>query len=558
MYLVLLETSGNQNFIFASNKLRENIGASELIYRSCTTWILEVVEEINQHAQTLKSDRLVNILNNSQLNPPIESPNSKVEIIIAASGKSLLLTKTEEDARVIISKVTQKALKETNGIDICGVYVFVEDWEKPESKSLALAIKKVYQKFELVHGRIPSPSLRFLRLPVVAECSTSGLPAARLYRTPDNEKEPISAVSFAKREASEESLTRMGLILREDHRKFAKNVNFLEKTFQEQLKWLAIVHADGNGLGQIFREFEKYVTNNRDYVDKLRRFSLALDLCTQEAFKEALAAFCEVNHQTNLLPIVPLVLGGDDLTVICDGECALDFTHKFLTAFEEATNRKDILDGIIPEIAQQAINSDRLSACAGVAIIKPHFPFAVGYELAESLLKSAKETKRKVKDRETHKPLACSALDFHIVYDSSGVELRKIRQRLELPEEQVKLYKRPFIVTAISKLNQAQETGVRWAEFHHWEKFSNKVEFLLSKNSEGKPNFPPNQANNLRSACFLGKQQADAEYKLVKQRYGELKTLEGVIDSIFEQDQDNNHVTSFIDALDAVDFLRKT
>ena len=200
MYLVLIETSGNQNYIFSTNKLKENIGASELTYRSGTKWVLDAVGEItgSTSLQVWKdSDRLRKLLLDPTINPPIENSATKIEVIIAASGKSLLLVKSEVDAKKIIQAVTYKALREAPGLEIAGVFCEF-DWN---SKTLGEINKKVHKEYERVRSLKPSVDLRFLRLPVVDECATSGLPASKALRNPEKELVPTSLVSEIKQKA---------------------------------------------------------------------------------------------------------------------------------------------------------------------------------------------------------------------------------------------------------------------------------------------------------------------------------------------------------------------
>lgn len=590
MFLVLIETSGNQNFIFATNKLKENIGASELTYRVGTQWLLEIIGDIvnNDNLKIWQdSDLLRQNLLNSRHNPPIEDNKQSIEIIIAVSGKALLITKDKKTAQDIIAKLTTKCLKEAPGINVTGFYVEF-DWHKP----IQDAVRQVYREFDVVQSNLLSSEFRFLKLPILSHCDTSGLPASSMDINPENDKIPVSKISFAKRNRADDSLKRMDKLVQKNSLKFPDNTNDLEKIFEENLQWLGIVHADGNGLGQIFLNFENFIDHNlktcpkknRDYVNKLRKFSLALDLCTQNAFKEAIKVFKEdgktsinKNKANQILPIIPLVLGGDDLTVVCDGKKALEFTEKFLLAFEEETARNDLQDvgNIINEVSQKALKSNGLSACAGIAIVKPHFPFSVGYELAESLLKSAKTVKNNVQDNKGD-TVSCSALDFHIVYDSSGVDLELIRERLELKENgniRTKLYKRPFVITPSDKLDKTEEFSRKWADFYDWNKFKNKVK-LLTKNKQNSQNendeknyLPPNQSNKLRSALFRGKESGDAQFQLIYQRYKKITSELAESDkSLFqiipinpkENEKHENktfYTTSFLDALDAVDFL---
>jgi hypothetical protein len=344
---------------------------------------------------------------------------------------------------------------------------------------------------------------------------------------------------------------------------------------------VAVVHSDGNGLGDIFMNFARYTGcmsagDNRVYADKLRKFSLDLDYCTEKAF---VAAMRKVDRAGggNSLPLVPVVLGGDDMTVVCDGRIALQFARDFLVAFEEESGRAtaqgdEATETVLSEVARAAYGVSRLSACAGIAIVKAHFPFSAAYDLSEDLLLSAKQVKKRVTTKINGDgggglavPWPSSALDFHILYDSSAGDLDRIRARLHVDGGNTRLYGRPLVVTARQQLSGAR--GLEWVDRHHWEDFEERVGALLEKDEEGSKRLPNSQVHDLRSGLFLGSEEADARFRLIRHRYTSQNIEKLVGDasrgSLFWVEEGEGgtgggiKVTGFLDAVDAADFLKE-
>ena len=573
MNLVLIETSGNQQYIFSTNKLRENVGASELTYRAGTQWVLEAVKDVSKQESLWREDseELRQTLRDPSLNPKVED-GAEVEVIVATSGKALLLVKHSESARQIVQYVTLKALEYAPGIDVSGV-IKEFDWK---NETVGAAIKEAHEEFEEVRANRPGPQMRFLRLPIVAECATSGFPASTWDEDSPELNKAKSAVSLKKTtDAPDDYEHRMKKLL--THRPelaavdFARNVGRLE-----DCDWLAVVHADGNGLGEIFLKFGshagcEHANQNRAFVNQFRQFSLALDDCTEQAFLTALENLVKrVPDAWFKLPMLPIVLGGDDLTVVCDGKAALQFTYDFLTEFEaqtEVTNREHYGD-TIPRIAKVALGAPRLSACAGIAIIKPHFPFSAAYDLAEDLIKSAKHVKMLVKSPEAHesghRPWPCSAIDFHALYDSTASGLDDIRAELVRDGGATKLYSRPYVITDPDRLEGASDVN-SWAAAHCWKKLERRVEAILKtdENDEQRRSIPNSQLHDLRAGLFLGKKAANARYDLISHRYEDdgraaLTTFEEEGgDRLFFKDSDGLDGTKLLDAMEAANFWVK-
>lgn len=497
LHVVLIETSGNQNYIFATNKLRENVGASQLTYDAGTTYVHEAISGVAAITQ-----------------------------VVSASGKAILIAADETAARKVVSCVTLKALKDAPGLDVRGVVGSSFGPGEP----IHDRIKEAHRLLDQLRSRVPGPAARFQRLPVVAECATSGLPATK-FDTNGPEPGARSAVSIAKQGAAQNGLNRIRALVQ----KSGSVARLPYSTTQlEDLgcDWLAVVHADGNGLGQVFLDFDKFTSGNDNYREKLRQFSEALDRCTELAFCAALAVL-KPRGQREGLPIVPLVLGGDDLTVVLDGRLALKFTKAFMEAFESETRQDSNITGIM---------KDGVTTCAGIAIVKPHFPFHAAYELAEGLLKEAKAFAKEDPSR------PFSAMDFHILYDASGPDLERIRAELEVDAGTTRLVARPYATTP------GIETPRR-----HWDDLHQRVTAVRASDDDHRRRLPNSMLHELREGLFFGHVTADARLRLVRERYRHqgLETLLGESEegpgSLFWR-QGERRLTGLLDALDVAEF----
>ena len=252
-WLVLLETTGNQRFVFATNRLAENAGASELIWRAGSCFVLDAVRPglFSKTPRQLAAN-LLDETRNPRLAVPIQE--SDAEVIIAASGKALLLTGSRQRAEDIVTAATRRALVEAPGLDLKGTIFGGIDLGHA---NMDAALRRVHEELAALRARVPGPEMRFPQLPVVDVCRSSGLPANQLGGSKyDRGDERLrSIVSESKRKASGGGLDRMQAALCDGKR------SYFPSSAIDDVKWgwLAVIHADGNGLGQIFQSFGKAV-----------------------------------------------------------------------------------------------------------------------------------------------------------------------------------------------------------------------------------------------------------------------------------------------------------
>jgi len=435
MHLVIVDTAKIQTYIFGSNRLRENVGASHLVAQATTTWAKEAVQQVAPR-NNIKFDGTLD--GTKRIEDP--ASNLDAEVIYAGGGNFLVLFRDESLAKAFTRCLSRRALTDAPGLQLV-IAQSPFDW----GESLSDCVKAAFTKLaEAKRARVLSAPL--LGLGVTAMCRSTGWPAVDVAPAiGDDPARPASAEILAKlrvvekkgEEPSEADRRLRELLPPPDGYDYPSQLDHLGGTRGEH-NFIAVVHADGNSLGQrIMGIGTTYSTpdQNRDYINALRKFSEQVDAAAQQALRDVLSqlvtqiqkdgknafgkiiteiALKSAGDRKWLLPFRPIVFGGDDVTFVCDGRLGLSLAIAYMKKLEEHT--RNLPDG-----------KGRLTACAGVAIVKAHYPFARAYQLADELCRYAKNYRREI--RRLHPDWDGSCLDWHFALSGLSGDIQQIRER---------------------------------------------------------------------------------------------------------------------------------
>ena len=505
--LVMLQTNSNQPFIFSSPRLREQIGASFEI-TLLSKWVKEEAEKLPKMKPlpaafwvSDSSGKVIVRLSDDQGDPKDLAKQLIREVTLRALTEAPGLDVTGAFVKASSSTVDADDLQELDR-------VFLE-----YSLNRRPAAARFPQFPFLERGSesaLPaSPKLsdddcremrcyarETLGVPLLTGEDTNFSPPTQ---TDQDAQEALSLPSRVKRAWSRSArrLQLKDVVSRwypEDQSSWSKRIKDLsedpfqlEGAFQDlpqvdntsdtftALSTVGVIHIDGNGVGAIMRDLGEAFKGADCHLDSLEEaaydrednpcnidegrfqwFVMEVNYRLDGAVKEAVArSWADVEYLANdddidLVPVVPIIVGGDDVTVYTDGRYAIPFAEAYIRHYEELTKDDDLLsvlaivaggkktDAPEPdhfEIDDYIIqNPGPLTASAGVAIVGRNFPFHIAYDLAEGLVSRGKKLGKK-KDT-----VPCSTIDFHVLRDATVLD----------PDDTLDEYKgraqRPFLI----------------------------------------------------------------------------------------------------------------
>ena len=421
---ILFDIQSIQKYIFTNNRLKTNLGANYIVSHLFSNVLLD--EMLAKDLFSLKEIDEESWQNEKKL------PEGYYYVADIRGGSALVLFSMEgEDRRKEIVKIfTEKLLVKYPGLKV-GAALGELDFGKgadpkldPEGfehdkKLFHESINKLYDKQKNNQFTI-YPRVNVFNTGLTFPCEvngevanafvSSGLFAGKGERFYSQE---VVAKAKAAKDANDDLRIVYGDVMGDFV--FPRELDHLGQK-KEKENEIAVVHIDGNNMGRRFQSCatltERSLLSKNVGVKVQAAFRALLgEIVAKYSFYETFLNF-DYSSQEEIkqsktkekeVPILPFVLGGDDITFVCNARMALTFVQKFMGYLAD----KDI-GGVDLEFA----------SCAGIAIVPTSYPFYRAYELAEQVCGVAKKASRKTPG---------SWIDFAILHGEQAPTSEQIR-----------------------------------------------------------------------------------------------------------------------------------
>ena len=404
--LAVYDTIGIQNYIFSSNKLAENVGASKLVADvfGGDEFAKDKFAKDGVLASVIKKytgSQLPDWRKSKKLDPSL-----KAEIIYQGGGNAYVKFADEPTFQDVTKAFLIEVSKYAPGIGIAVAAV-----ETNFGSTYKRDFDNINDRLMLVKGGFNMPVFAGNQ-PITKQSGRTGLPVSHY-----EDREYMSNCQKNKRERYDDHK------IEKRRKRKSKIYQFNDLVFEKESDSLiAIVHADGNNMGKHIKEYMEGFKSYEEAVPAIRDLASKIDKCyrdaldrTIEEFEEAYEKYVKEQIETypgkeykTEPPYLELIGDGDDITVLIGGRFAIDFAARLLREIEKTKENKR------PFIDKEP------TACAGVVLFHSHYPFSEAYKLVEGLCSNAKKPSRAEKG---------SYIDFHLHSSGRAESLQQLRTK---------------------------------------------------------------------------------------------------------------------------------
>lgn len=442
-YLLKIDITGKHEYIFATNRLKDAVGASE------------VVRFVSEDLGGLLLEEIDGLKNEE-----FSKGNTDGNVLFIGGGNSVYIFKDENSSKEFASRFSEIVLRFFPGLDLLMAGAEVDSNENKRT------IKKKIEELDLKLEKKKLSgigNINILGYGITELCRNNKKPAGYEVHyggeTSRVSKEILSKVTFynmTRRDYKNYPETNCMKTFREDFFKELKinDDNYREKllkkvaVMKEYKNWeiekkvefesfttnryeycdevdyiggeigersyIGVSCTDGNGIGAMFRDIGDNLENYL-YIDEVRRLSKNVEAIFLGAV-EHVTKYCVENKDvlkrklklqddefktrneknTKYIPMRPIVVAGDDITIVTNAKIVLEVTHELLKYIERANKHIEKSNNL-----EQNNLEHKIGAGTGISIVKTKYPFSRAVDFAEKIQKDVKVSIRKIqKDEE--------------------------------------------------------------------------------------------------------------------------------------------------------------